>query len=156
VCHADERLGFALLDSATALIQLGAVRMEPSSRALCTLLMQTAPSEVLHVRGNLPTSAERCLNDPSLSPEITVLAPEEVPAPAAALASLDAQADFQAIGVALKAMREEVCEESVSALLGLLSHIRRMKLLPILSSSVQACLPCLSCNVVAYRSSASY
>jgi hypothetical protein len=70
-----------------------------------------------------------------------VLAQEEVPAPAAALASLGAQADFCAVLDALKSMQGEASGESVSALLGLLSHVRRMKLLPILSSCVQVSLP---------------
>jgi hypothetical protein len=136
--------GFALLDSAAALIKLGTVPNDACCSALRTLLVQAAPSEILHVQGNLPISAVRCLQDPTLSAEVTVLAKEDVPAPAAAQASLQAQSDFQAVGAALKSMSSDPAAESLSALMGLLSHVRRMKLLSILSSCVQVPYPAIT------------
>lgn len=131
-------LGFALLDAASAKFQIGCVPEDDNLTSLRTLLARTSPSEVLVSTGT-STRAIRVLKQFGAGMEISKIPNEDLPAPAAAAAVLDSKPQFKAVASVLKNLDEPSKPvEGLSALTGLLEHVARMKLLPLLSTSVQA------------------
>ena len=85
--------------------------------------------------------------------EISKVPVEDLPAPAAAAAVLAAKPQFKAVAGIVE--RLDVASKpaaGLSALVGLLEHVARLKLLPLLSTSIQvrhrSAYRCQSCQVI--------
>ena len=133
-----ERLGFALLDAASATFHLGCVAEDANLSGLRTLLSITSPSEVLLATAAVPARVVRTLKQFANGAPVTSIPAEEVPGTAAAAAVLAAKPPFRAVAAVIAALPEaERPAEGQAALVALLEHVARMKLLPLLSGSVQ-------------------
>lgn len=133
----EQRVGFAILDAASARVRIGSVAVEPGESALRTLLAQTAPCEVLHVQGGLHESAMRLLKDPNAGWAVTAVNQEDSVAPAAAEGVLGAWKELQAAARAVAALSEgHRPAEALAALCTLLGHVKRLHLLAALGDGL--------------------
>jgi hypothetical protein len=131
-------LGFALLDAAAATIRLGVVQEDANLSGLRTLVMQTAPSEILIPNSTLTPAALRCLKDPSFGAVVTSIPRDNFPTPSEAAGVLTAKQSFNAVADAVCSLpAAERPPEALAALVGLLEHLQRMKLLDMLSACSQ-------------------
>jgi hypothetical protein len=109
-----------------------------SLSVLRTLLMRTTPREILVATSAIPAPLLRFLKSATGGAEITSVPAASMPAPAAAASVLAGKAAYKAIAQVVLALGEaERPSSGLAALIGLLTHLDRLKMLETLSSCVQ-------------------
>ena len=131
-------IGYAVLDASAGSVQLGADTLSGSLSVLRTLLMRTTPREILVATSAIPAPLLRFLKSATGGAEITSVPAASMPAPAAAASVLAGKAAYKAIAQVVLALGEaERPSSGLAALIGLLTHLDRLKMLETLSSCVQ-------------------